>query len=239
MDLEFKYLAQPSQCVYLPDKQWQLEYAFSGSLSAREYGRLIDQRWRRFGFVLFRPSCPSCNACIPIRVVAGRYQPTRSQRRVIKANEGILRMESLAPSITEKKLDLYMRHHNAHAANKGWPEPSEQGAIEHINAIMEGPLPVEEWCFYLEDELLGVSYVDLLPDGFSGIYFYYDPDYRERSLGTWMIISMIRRAARLALPYAYLGYFIKGCRSMEYKGKFAPSEVLSQSCQWIPFDGNS
>lgn len=235
MELEFKYTAEPSQCVYLSDQTWRLEYAFASGMTESDYHGLIQERWRRFGYVLFRPRCPSCNACIPIRVITGEYRPNRSQRRVIKANQDSVRLEVDGASITSEKISLYMRHHTHHAKQKGWPLPSERGAVEHINAIMEGPLAVEEWCYYIGEKLVAVSYMDVLKDGFSGIYFFYDPDFNERSLGTWIVISMIKRAAELGLPYAYLGYFIKGCRSMEYKGLFDPSETLGSDGRWHPF----
>lgn len=235
MELEFKYLAQPGPCVYLPEEIWRLEYAFASGMSRNDYQNLINQRWRRFGYVLFRPQCPSCNACIPIRVIADCYRPNRSQRRVIKANEGSVRLEVTAGGVTPEKVELYVRHHAHHALQKGWPLPSEQGAAEHISAILEGPLAVEEWCYSIDDTLVAVSYMDVLSDGFSGIYYFYEPAFNERSLGTWIIISMIRRAAQMGLPYAYLGYFIKGCRSMEYKGLFDPSEILEADGTWRPY----
>lgn len=231
-DLDYSYIAHPSQCGYLPTETWQLKYALVRDLTPDRYWEMINAGWRRFGHVLFRPACPSCHACQPIRVLTDQYQPNRSQRRLIKANEQTVELRVQAPEITDEKLSLYMRHHNDHAESKGWPRPSLIGGVEHISSIIDGPFPVEEWSYFIDGKLVTVSYMDRLKDGLSGIYFFYDPEYRDRQLGTWVLISMIKRAAHLGLPYAYLGYFVKGCRSMEYKGHFKPSEILHSDGVW-------
>lgn len=231
-ELDYSYVGSPSQCGYLPAETWQMKYALVRNLTPEKYWDLIHTGWRRFGHVLFRPACSSCKACEPIRVLTHEYQPNRSQRRLIKANEDSVELVISEPEINEEKLTIYMRHHNDHAQNKGWPTPSVIGGVEHISSIIDGPLPVEEWCFYIDGRLVSISYMDVLKDGLSGIYFFYDPDYKDRQLGTWILISMIKECARRGLPYAYLGYFVKGCRSMEYKGHFKPSEILYPDGTW-------
>lgn len=231
-ELDYSYIAHPSQCGYLPAETWQLKYALVKNLTPEKYWELINTGWRRFGHVLFRPACPSCNACQPIRVLSQQYQPNRSQRRLIKQNENTVILKVQQPELNEKKLALYMRHHQDHSQTKGWPAPSMLGGVEHISSIIDGPFPVEEWCYYIDERLVSVSYMDVLKDGFSGIYFFWDPDYRNYQLGTWILITMIKRAAALGLPYAYLGYFVKGCRSMEYKGHYTPSEILYPDGNW-------
>jgi arginine-tRNA-protein transferase len=101
--------------------------------------------------------------------------------------------------------------------------------------FIQAPIPVQEWQFYEGEKLLAIAYIDQIPDGFSGIYFYFDPDARELSPGTWIILSMLERAKSLGLKYVYLGYYVKNCRSMEYKGNFDPSEILRTDGAWIPF----
>ncbi|MBX9941983.1 MAG: arginyltransferase [Candidatus Obscuribacterales bacterium] len=231
-EILYSYVAHPSQCGYLPDETWQLKYAMVHNLTPDKYWELINTGWRRFGQILFRPACPSCTACQPIRVLTKEYQPNRSQRRLIKQNENTVELKVQVPSLNDEKLSLYMRHHQSHSQTKGWPAPSLIGGVEHLSSIIEGPFPVEEWCYYIDGKLVSVSYMDALKDGFSGIYFYWDPDYKNHRLGTWILITMIKRAAELNLPYAYLGYFVKGCRSMEYKGHYTPSEILYPDGTW-------
>lgn len=231
-ELDYSYIAHPSQCGYLPAETWQLKYALLRDLTREKYWELINAGWRRFGHVLFRPACPSCTACQPIRVLTNEYQPNRSQRRLIKANENSVILKIQEPQLNDEKLNLYMRHHHDHSERKGWPTPSLLGGVEHISSIIDGPFPVEEWCYYIDDTLVSVSYMDVLKDGLSGIYFFYDPAYKERQLGTWVLISMIKNAAERGMPFAYLGYFVKGCRSMEYKGHYKPSEILYPDGTW-------
>jgi len=231
-ELDYSYTANPSQCGYLPSETWQLKYALVRELTADKYWHLINSGWRRFGHVLFRPACPACTACQPIRVLTQEYQPNRSQRRLIKANESTVELKIGAPNLNDEKLTLYMRHHHDHSESKGWPRPSMIGGVEHISSIIDGPFPVEEWCYYIDGKLVSVAYMDALKDGLSGIYFFYDPDYKDKQLGTWILITMITVCAQRGLPYAYLGYFVKGCRSMEYKGHYKPSEILYPDGTW-------
>ncbi len=232
----YTYLPPESVCSYLPDRLSQLEYRVIPGLTKDEYMQLVHRGWRRFGQMLFKPRCAACTACQPIRVLVDRFKPDRNQRRVQKANQDLeLRIGS--PVIDEVRADLYYRHHKHHAVQKGWPNPDFGGGTDHIENIMEGPFPVEEWTYYLDGKLLAVSYIDSLPEGYSGIYFYHDPDFRDRSLGNWICLSLIEQAKLSNFPYIYLGYYIEGCRSMEYKGKFAPNQVLGLDGQWNNFKG--
>lgn len=231
-EVSYNYLAPPSQCHYLLDQQWQLEYRICAGLTSQMYLELLNQGWRRFGWTLFRPRCASCQACQPIRILVDSFRPDRSQRRVQKANADTKLVIS-KPSIDAARLDLYHRHHQHHAETKGWPAPNRGDAVAHILSIVEGPFPVQEWAYYIDEQLVSLSYVDALADGYSGIYFYHDPELRKLSLGNWICISMIEQAKVDGLPYLYLGYYIKDCRSMEYKGKFAPNQVLTPDGTWI------
>lgn len=234
METRFRFLAPPSQCPYLEDKTWQLEYEIVRSLTPEELHKRINEGWRKFGYALFRPRCPSCSACQSIRVLVNQFQPDRSQRRVTKANANT-RLEIGTPSIDAQKVDLYMRHHLHHAATKGWHRPSLDHAVDHIASFEQSPFPLQEWCYFIDDQLVSVSYIDVLPDGYSGVYFYHAPEHRDLSLGTWIVLSMIQQAAKLSLPYIYLGYFVRDCRSMEYKGRFKPSETIGTDGNWQPF----
>src|SRR5262249_40865431 len=99
------------------------------------------------------------------------------------------------------------------------------------------PFPTQEWCYYLGDRLVGVGYVDDLPGGLSAIYFYYDPDERGRSLGTWNVLSIIEHAARRGIPYVYLGYYVENSASMTYKARFVPNQLVGEDGQWRELRG--
>ncbi len=210
-----------------------MAHAEALELSPEIYLQLINERWRRFGYWLFRPECPDCNACQPIRVPVKEYKPNRIQRRIIKANS-VLRLEVGKPIIDEARINLYVAHHDYHVETRGWHASDEASAVQGIMNFTISPLPVQEWAYYLGDELVAITYVDQLPDGFSGIYFYHSPEHRKYSLGNWICISMILRALQLGFDYIYFGYYVQGNISMEYKSAFRPNEVL-QDGVWVPF----
>lgn len=212
---------------------WQLEYVEVAELTSAEYLALINKGWRRFGYMLFRPVCATCKACQPIRVPVERFKPNRIQRRVMKANADV-RVEIGDPQIDADRVGLYVRHHEYRAETRQWPDHDPNQAAYSIFNFIDSPTPVQEWAFYLADELIAVMYIDELPDGFSGIYFYHAPEYRDRSLGNYMCLYLIGEAARRKLAHVYFGYYVSGCISMEYKAAFKPNQVLVNG-EWRDF----
>jgi arginine-tRNA-protein transferase len=240
------YTAPPSRCGYLPDQLWSLQYEYALSLTPQEYLRLMLDNWRRFGRTLFRPACLACSTCRAVRVLARQFRPDRSQRRARRANDGVVRLEIGKPAVSREKLALYDRYHAHQADFREWPRHPPRDAAGYAESYVHHPFPVEEWCYYLDNRLVGVGYVDCLPDeprppgkpdagGLSAIYFFYDPAERHRSLGTWNVLNLIAEADRRDLPYVYLGYFVEGCRSMEYKERFAPNELRGDDGVWRAF----
>jgi arginine-tRNA-protein transferase len=235
MESIFRSLAPPSACGYLPEQTWRLEYELVRDLSREEYLERILQGWRRFGVSLFRPCCPVCSACRSLRVLVDRFRPNRSQRRVRQANQEVVRLSIGTPSVSRAKLDLYDRYHAYQADAKAWPHHSPKDAEGYVNSFVLNPFPTQEWCYYLGSRLIGVGYVDDLPGGLSAIYFFYDPAERQRSLGTWNVLSLLEVAASRRIPYLYLGYYVPGCASMEYKVRFTPNQVRETDGRWQDF----
>jgi leucyl-tRNA---protein transferase len=235
MESLFRYIATPSRCGYLPDRLWSLEYELVGAIQPAEYAERMLQGWRRFGAMLFRPRCSQCTACRALRVCVDRFRPDRSQRRARKANEGQIELRIGQPSVTRAKLKLYDRYHAYQTHVKDWPQHPAGDAAGYANSFVQNPFPTQEWCYYLDGNLVGVGYVDDLPAGLSAIYFFYDPDLRQRSLGTWNVLSLIEESARRGQPYLYLGYYVAGCESMEYKKQFVPNQILGVDETWRDF----
>jgi arginyl-tRNA--protein-N-Asp/Glu arginylyltransferase len=235
-DKEQVYFPPAHDCAYLPNRLSRLEYRVIPGIQPEQYLQMVQNGWRRFGHYLFRPRCPACTACQPIRTLVDEFKPDRSQRRVAKANADT-ELRIITPRLDRERIELYYRHHSHHAEQKGWPQPDIGGGIDHCENIINGPFPVEEWDYYVDSKLVAVSYIDHLAEGYSGIYFYHDPAYRDRSLGTWICLSLIEQAKLSGHPYVYFGYFIEGCRSMEYKGRFEPNEVLDTDGLWKRFHG--
>jgi arginine-tRNA-protein transferase len=229
------FLAPPGPCGYLPDQTWRLEYESFSKLSAAEYLVRLEYGWRRFGGNLFRPRCQACNACRSLRVLVEQFQPNRSQRRVRKSNQDVVTLRIGSPSVTRAKLDLYDRYNAMQSEVKGWPRHEAKDMASYAHSFVENPFATEEWCYHLGDRLVGVGYVDSLPGALSAIYFFHDPDDRHRSLGTWNVLQVIERAQEIHIPYVYLGYFVEGCPSMQYKAGFKPNQILFPDGRWRDF----
>jgi arginine-tRNA-protein transferase len=210
-----------------------MRYKFAYGLSREELQKEIQQGWRRQGAVLFTPSCASCKACQSLRVATATFEPNRSQRRVIKINQGTV-LEVNKPKVSVDQVALFVQHHNHHAEQKGWKTCTPHEAVEKIKRLGSSDY-IEEWSYYINGKLVSVSYVDVVPEGLSGVYFYHHPGYRQYSLGTWCVISMILRGKELGIPFAYLGFYVAGCRSMEYKGRFGPAQILTPDGHWQAF----
>lgn len=203
-----------------------LEYVDCETLTVAEYGELLAKGWRRFGKSLFRPRCPFCTACWSLRVCVNEFEMNRSQRRNERENQSRIRLRIGPPSVSDKKLALHDAFHTHQSEEIGWPRYPPKDFASYITSFVSNPIPTEEWCYYADDELLGVGYVDVVPDGLSAIYFFHDPSYRNWAPGTWNVLQVIKQAQQRKLEFAYLGYFVSGCRSLEYKARFQPHEVL-------------
>ncbi len=195
----------------------------------------MKEGWRRFGHTLFRPQCADCQACQSLRVAAARFQPNRSQRRAWKVNQNEVALRIGPPRVTQQKLKLYDRYHAYQADAKGWPQHPAKDAVSYAESFVENPFVTEEWDYFVDNRLVGVGYVDVLRQGLSAIYFFYEPALRTRSLGTFNVLSILAEARRRRLAHVYLGYFVDGCASLAYKANFRPNEILSADGAWRSF----
>lgn len=184
---------------------------------------------------MFRPACPRCGKCLSLRVPVAEFKPDRSQKRCRAANDGDVRLVIGTPSVSDEKLELHDRFHMFQHFHKGWPDRGPESESAYLESFVNNPFATEEWCYYLGERLVGVGYVDALPMGLSAIYFFHDPGDRDRSLGTYNVLSVIHEAARRGVPHVYLGYYVEGCRSLEYKARFRPNETLHPDGTWRPF----
>ena len=235
MESLFRYVSPASPCGYLPDRNWEMEYEYVLRMSPAAYMQRMLEGWRRFGFMLFRPQCPTCTACQALRVDALRFRPNRSQRRCRQANQGRIDLSIGRPVATQEKLELYDRFHAHQTRTKGWPRHDPKDAESFEQSFVDNPFPTEEWCYRLDGRLVGVGYVDSLPGGLSAIYFIHDPDHRRLGLGTWNVLCVLEEARSRALPHVYLGYYVAGCASMEYKSRFVPNQIREADGAWCDF----
>jgi leucyl-tRNA---protein transferase len=225
-----QFATEPHPCLYLPSEEAELAYYYVARLEPAEYETLMNQGYRKFGPMLFRPVCAACDACRPIRIPSERFHPDRSQRRALKSNAD-LEVEIGTPAVDEERLDLWHRYHAAQESRKGWPE-QERSADEYAFSFVYNPIPAVEISVRQEGVLRAVVLTDVTPNVVSGVYHYHDPDAADRSLGTFCMLQTIELARRLQKRWAYFGFYVAGCSSMEYKARFRPCEILETDGVW-------
>jgi leucyl-tRNA---protein transferase len=235
MESALHYVSSPERCGYLPDRDWRFENIYVLEMTPAEYGSHLERGWRRFGRTLFRPRCATCTACQSLRIPVAQFRPNRSQKRNAALNENEISLRVAAPRLTQTKLDLFDRYHLYQSAHKGWPEHAGKEQDEYRAHFLDNPIPTEEWRYTLGQQLVGVGYVDVMPNALSGIYFFYEPEERGRGLGIWNVLCLIEQARVRGLAYVYLGYFVPGCATMKYKGTFYPHERRQADGVWNRF----
>lgn len=187
----------------------------------------MDAGFRRAGRVIYQPICTGCRACLPIRIPVSRFKPDKSQRRIWRRNQDLL-VTIAAPAITPQKYRLYRKYQtiwHASATDEGW---------EEFEAFLYQS-PVNSLEFEYRDpagRLLAVGICDVCSRSLSSVYFYFDPDEARRSLGTFGALYEIEHARSLGILCYYLGFFVRGCGSMEYKANFRPNELLCPDGTW-------
>jgi arginyl-tRNA--protein-N-Asp/Glu arginylyltransferase len=221
------YITTPAPCGYLPDRESVAVVADPGRMiDSPLYGVLLDRGFRRSGRAFYRPQCPECVACVPVRVPVDRFSPSRSQRRVWRANES-LRVVARAPRFDEAHYRLF-RHYQReqHGDTMQLVQEGEDLRSGYSRFLVESTVATRFYEYRVGERLVAVGVVDHLPQGLSTVYFFFDPAERARSLGTYSILWEIMETRRLGLPYYYLGYWIRECRKMVYKASFRPLEYL-------------
>jgi arginine-tRNA-protein transferase len=213
-------ITQAFDCNYLEGKKEQLLVCVeSTEILPQFFSQLTQSGFRRSGEQIYRPHCQNCNACQSIRVLARAFKPSKSQKRVLSKNRDIQIKVSDVDS--PEYYPLYERYINeVHFDGTMYPANPEQ-YTSFVNCEWQKPLFIEA---FIDDALIGVAVTDVLNDGFSALYTFFDPDYKARSLGTYFILQQIEYCARQNQPYVYLGYQIDDCRKMNYKRNFYPNE---------------
>jgi len=232
MQTVVSFKTPPSRCEYLHDRQSQLQYELVPKLTPSDYLQRLKEGWRRIGPVIFRPDCADCRQCQTLRIPAADFCPSASQQRVWKKNSSDVELLLGSPVITPERVTLFTRFHQHGHETKGWPAPESEDSALALHVM--NPFPTEEWSYWINARLVGVRYVDTLSEGLSAIYFFHDPGCHRRSLGTFHILKMIEVAKQRNLAHVYLGYFVAGCRSLKYKARFRPHEVLGEDGLWGP-----
>lgn len=231
------YVTAAQPCPYLPDRQERKLFTSLGGDNAPGLNdALSTQGFRRSQNVLYRPACTECAACMSARIDLQRFTPSRTQKRISKRNAGLQRRIS-APWANEEQFDLFRRYLDARHLDGGM---ADMDVFEFAAMIEETPVQtrVIEYIDPQTDELRAACLTDILEDGLSLVYSFYDPDLRQSSLGQYIILDHIELARASNLPYVYLGYWVPGSQKMDYKSKFKGLEVCRNN-SWQALDVNA
>jgi len=215
-------------CSYLADRQSRTLFLDPDlDFSLDLYEELSQAGFRRSGKHLFRPDCKTCQACISSRVPIQEFQAKKAQQRIFKKNRDI--KISVQPCVfRQADYDLFERYIAQRHAD-GEMYPTSEATYTDFLAINN------KFSFQLHltlnEQLVAVAVTDRLHSGLSALYTFFDPDLDKRSLGVFSILSQIALAKQWGLPYLYLGYWVPGCRKMQYKTQYQPTELLIDG-QW-------
>jgi arginine-tRNA-protein transferase len=238
------YLTAPSPCPYLQGREERKVFThLVGERAAALNDVLTQGGFRRSQSIAYRPACEGCRACVSVRICVADFQETRGFRRVAADNEdlvGTMRQ----PTPTSEQYSLFRAYVSTRHGSGGM---ADMNALDYAMMVEDTHVQTRliEYRRKGPDtringrgtgDLFAVALTDILSDGLSMVYSFYNPNIPKRSLGTFLILDHIARARAMDLPYVYLGYWVKGSRKMSYKSRFVPQERLSPQ-GWERFEG--
>jgi arginine-tRNA-protein transferase len=219
------YLTGEHECSYIDGMQARTLFVDPLARVDGERAQWLQQiGFRRSGQHFYRPACRGCQRCVPVRVPVGDFVPNRSQRRNLQRNATDFELRYRAAEFDAEHYALYERYLRQ---RHGDGDMADDVSIETYARFLLAPWGGDTRFIEMRhhDALLGVAITDVFSDGLSAVYTFFDPDYAERALGTYAVLSQIQEAQRMGLSYLYLGYWIGESRKMRYKEKFRPIEA--------------
>ena len=216
-----------TDCPYIRGRVSVTESFLCRQLGAADLDRALEFGFRHFGVYFFRPVCPTCKSCLPLRIPLSNYEPRRSARRLLARNAG-LRCHVTAPAPSKEAYALYRLHLRRF---DGQGESSYDRFVQSFFSPLQGNAQMS---VYDGDKTVAIMHLDVTALSMSAVYCYYDDDYHRESLGSYAIFRALEMARENGLRWFYLGYLVEENRHMAYKARFRPSEVLSLR-GWVPF----
>jgi len=230
--------SEPYPCPYLPGRMARQRGFRVAGMPGELYHELMDRGFRRSGDVFYAMACDSCQLCVPIRVPVATFAPSKSQRRALRRNEDVT-VQVGPPTFTPAKFALYRRYlAEQHGRGETDGDGSDSGnggeREDEFRTSMYGRIvDTVEVTYTLGDRLLAVSLLDVCSRSVSAVYHFYDPDEGARSLGVFSVLMEIEYTRQLGVPHYYLGYWIEGAKTMQYKANYRPHELLREG-RWQP-----
>ena len=222
------YITTESSCSYFADRlSSNLVPDPKLPLNMSIYNQLIQHGFRRSGTHSYRPHCKNCRACIACRLAVKDFANSRSQRRCLKNNQD-LKATSVSAGFSNEHFELYQRYLNSRHTNGSMANPSEADFKQFLYCDWSDTRFLE---FRLNKQLVAVAVTDMVSDGLSAVYSFFEPEMENRSLGTYCILKQIDYAKELGLGYVYLGYWIENHEKMHYKSNFKPLQLYFDE-QW-------
>ncbi len=186
-----------------------------------QFDQLLAEGDRRNGIMLYRTRCPSCNACQPIRVPVNDFVPSPSQRRVLRRNEGAIRVEVGTPEVSARRLEIYNRHKLERGLSRT-DQPMD--ATDYRMWLVNSCVDTREVRYFVDDRLVAISILDFGRDAVSSVYHYFDPDESWRSLGVYSAVTEIQMTRELGYHWYYLGFYVEDCNHLSYKAGYFPHQ---------------
>ncbi len=227
------YLTAPSPCPYLAGKEERKVFTHLVGERAGELNNILTQGgFRRSQSIAYRPACEGCRSCVSVRVVANEFSASRSMRRILNRNDDIVGELKVAVPTSEQysifRAYLDSRHRDGGMADMTVLDYAMMVEDSHIETrVVEYRRRTGDGAGQHAGDLIAVALTDVLGDGLSMVYSFFEPDEAARSLGTFMVLDHIARAQQMGLAYVYLGYWVRGSRKMDYKSRFLPQERLT------------
>lgn len=223
------YLSMPHPCSYLPGRMSTILFVDPQRLlSEGEYGAFVRRGFRRSGDLVYRPHCQGCNACVAVRIPVRAFEATRGQRRVWNRNRDIEVIEKPVRFDSEH-FDLYRRYQAGRHPESGMNDADPQKYLGFLSSRQVDSAFFE---MRVNGQLLGVAVADVLPDGLSAVYTFFDPEVPQRGLGVYAVLWEIAETERRGLDFLYLGYWISDAPKMSYKINYRPLEALTGG-HWV------
>ena len=231
------FLTAAMPCPYLPGRQERKLFThLTGRRAASLHQLLSDNGFRRSQNLIYRPACEGCSACQSVRIVARHFEPSARFRRVLRTNADVS-VEVCEPRATTEQFALFKRYLAARHAGGGM---TQMNFIDYEYMVEDTPVQSVLVEYRLTSEpsrpLVAVALTDVMPDGLSMVYSFYDPDMTKRGFGNLLILDHVNQVRRAGLEYVYLGYWVKDSPKMAYKAAFRPLEVQKGPLGWRPLD---